>query len=213
MAKRRSLKSPSDGKACRLSWRKLLRDATVESADLITQRRRFEALWQKLSNEPGAEQSLQDVQRWFGGSAAIAVRRLMDERHESLLLVLDQIARRPADAIDSSGCAIDMSELKTQRLALVRTCGKIVKLAHREPAHKQATLSQEERPRFADVWEALESIYRTATRYDAYFSGCTYMLTDAESKMVPTLLAGTRFEPIGPTELHPNPDIASPRFF
>jgi len=199
----RGLKVPDDGVSLRLSWRSALRACCIETADLITQKRRFDVLWSTLNQDIYATTTLQDMQRWFGASASIAIRRLMDEKHTSLYTTLEQMAKKPQHVVSYTGNAVDMQALKEDRSRLRQSCEKTVDLAHQEIAHKQSPLPLERRPKFGDIASAIETAYQMATKYDALLSGTTYMLTDDGSQMLPTTLGGTRFEEIGTTDLSP----------
>lgn len=137
------------------------------------------------------------VLQWYGAYVTMAIRRQRDTGTGSVSLAatLLDMANNSSLARSLSGEFIDVHGLRDDRRALERASTEMSTFATHAFAH--ATEIQAQPLKFDDLHEAVETFRTIVQKYTALLMGVTLM--DRGEQLLPTWLAGPRFEKGLPT--------------
>lgn len=187
-------KKPVTDAERRFLWRKNLVRALYDLIDIRLAIPKAQRVLNSLVATP-LDQSA--VLQWYGAYVAMAIRRQHDTGPgvQGLAATLLDMAHNSTAARSFSGEVIDVRALRDDRRALKRASTDIASFATHAFAH--ATDVQAQPLPFDDLHRAVETFRSIVQKYSALLMGVTLM--DRNEQLLPTWLAGPRFEEIRPT--------------
>ncbi len=178
----------------REQWRANLVRALHDLIDIRLSVLRAPRVLERLAEDADGQRS---VLQWYGAYLVTAIRRQQDTgpNSRSLAATLLDMANHSSAARSCFGEYIDVHALREDRRTLQHVSAEIARFATHAFAH--ATEIRVEPLSFDMVHHAADAFRSIVQKYSALLFGVTLM--DRGEELVPTWLAGERFEPMHPT--------------
>jgi hypothetical protein len=192
-----------DGFEQREAWRESLRFSCRATANLLIERDNFDYLLLNMDPNTVMGDIIRSAgARWYEHFIAAAIRRETDESKDShsALRVLREMASNGTQALTFNGNPIDLKTLRKDKKRLERLSARAKFLADKEVTHATMVgVEPNERPSIEEMHECGVEFHEVVAKYTLMLCGVTLLKALPGQGVRTYYIAGTRFEPMGPT--------------